>query len=195
MICQTISRRWIYFCLIVFFTLSAGRGFGATVIAPSFDQLVESADLIFTGQTRSQRSEWRNIGGQKSIVTLVSFRVSAVHKGRADSVVTLQFLGGAVGDVTLDVSDMPKFRKGERVVLFVQKNGANASPLIGFYHGKFSLQSDATGRETVWKHDGEAVMDVLEIGRSKPTARSARVPLSNEEFTGKVREHLSRSRE
>jgi len=109
----------------------------------------------------------RNTGRQKSIVTLVSFRVQAVHKGRADSVVTLQFLGGTVGDVTLDVSDMPKFKPGERVVLFVEKNGASASPLIGFYHGKFSLQKDASGRDVVLKHNGEPLADVAELGHAK----------------------------
>lgn len=177
-------------CLTVFLTLAVGQGFATTVIAPSFDQLVERADLIFTGQALAQRSEWRNIGGRKSIVTLVSFQVSAVHKGSAGSVATLQFLGGAIGDVTLDISDMPKFKQGERVVLFVHRNGASASPLIGLYHGKFSLHVDAAGRETVAKHDGEPVADVLEIGRSKPAARSTKAALSSAEFTRKVRERL-----
>lgn len=181
------------FCLSAFLALAVGRLFATTVIPPSFDQLVERADLIFTGQAISQRSEWRNRDGQKSIVTLVAFQVRAMHKGRADSTVTLQFLGGTVGDVTLNVSDMPSFKNGERVVLFVQKNGANASPLIGFYHGKFSLRSDAAGRETVLKHDGEHLSDVLEIGQARRTTRSARVPLSSEAFTTKVRERVTLS--
>lgn len=163
-----------------------------SVIAPSFEKLVERATLIFTGQVISQHSEWKNENGQKSIVTLVSFRVRTVHKGHADAVVTLQFLGGTVGDVTLDVSDMPKFSKGERVVLFVENNGASASPLIGFYHGKFSLRANESGGETVLKHNGEPLADVAEIGQAKGAAVPARTGLSHEDFAGKIRERISR---
>ena len=157
---------------------------------------MRGADLCFTGQVRSQRAEWRNNGGQKSIVPLVTFVVRAVHTGRADATVTLQFLGGTVGDVTLDVSEMPKFKPDERVVLFVEKNGINASPLLGFYHGKFSLRRDANGRETVLTHEGGPLVDVAEMGRPKRATVAAtvkRAALSHEEFTGQVRDRLART--
>lgn len=169
-----------------------GRSFATSVIAPSFDDLVSRADLIFTGHVISQHSEWRNTNGQRSIVTLVKFGVEEVHKGRAGVTVKLQFLGGSIGAVTLDVSDMPKFTPGERVVLFVEKNSINASPLIGFYHGKFSLRKDAAGSDSVWKHDGQALADVAELGRSKRAGvKPVHNGLSHAEFTGKVRQRIS----
>ena len=197
MLCQIIPRAArSFFSLAVVFALALVRASATSVIAPTFDQLVQRADLIFTGQVLSRRAEWRNNGGQKSIVTLVTFGVRAVHKGRADATVTLQFLGGTVGDVTLDVSEMPKFKPDERVVLFVEKNGVNASPLLGFYHGKFSLRRDANGRESVLTHAGEPLVEVAEMGRAKRTTVAATAPraaLSHEEFTGQVRERLDRN--
>ena len=200
MICQTIPRA-LRSCLslAVVFALALAPSSATSVIAPTFDQLVSRADLIFTGQALSHRTEWRNQGGQKSIVTLVTFGVRALHKGRADATVTLQFLGGTIDDVTLDVSEMPKFKPGERVVLFVEKNGVNASPLLGFYHGKFSLRREADGRDTVLAHDGEPLAGVAEMGRPKravvagTAAPAPRAALSHEEFTGQVRDRLARN--
>jgi hypothetical protein len=182
-----------YFSLALFLLLAFSRAFATSVIAPSFDDLVTRADLIFTGQVISQHSEWRETGGKRSIVTIVKFGVEQVHKGRAGVTVKLQFLGGAIGAVTLDVSDMPKFSQGERVVLFVEKNSINASPLIGFYHGKFSLLRDAAGRDTVLQHNGEALLDVADLGRSKRVGSNAlQSGLSHAEFAGKVRERISK---
>jgi hypothetical protein len=181
------------FVAITFLFFAACRASATSVIAPSFDELVSRADLIFTGKVISQKSEWRNIDGQRSIVTLVQFGVEEVHKGRAGLTVKLQFLGGAIGAVTLDVSEMPKFSQGERVVLFVEKNSVNASPLIGFYHGKFSVHKDASGRDAVLKHNGQALVDVAELGRAKRAGVGAiQSGISHDEFAGKVRERVSR---
>src|SRR3954463_2272025 len=97
-------------CAFLLFLTLAVRTGATTVIAPRFETLVDRAELIFTGQVTSQRSEWKDNNGQKSIVTLVNFAVQQVHKGRADSTVALQFLGGTVADTTLSVADMPKFK-------------------------------------------------------------------------------------
>lgn len=181
-----------FFAIAAFLLFAASRVFATSVIAPSFDELVSRADLIFTGPVISQHSEWRDTGGKRSIVTIVKFGIEQVHKGKAGVTVKLQFLGGAIGAVTLDVSDMPKFTQGERVVLFVEKNSVNASPLIGFFHGKFSLRKDASGRDAVLKHNGEALVDVAELGRSKRAgAHALQDGLSHADFAAKVRERLS----
>jgi hypothetical protein len=173
-----------------FFLSLASGSLATSVIAPRFEMLVDSADLIFTGQALSQRSEWRNKDGQKSIFTFVTFGVQQVHKGRASSTVTLQFMGGTIGDVTLNVAEMPKFKPGERVVLFVAENGAAVSPLIGFYHGKFSLRKDSSGRDEVLQHNGERLGQVREIGRAKGKGEPKR-GLSHEEFSTRIRERVA----
>jgi hypothetical protein len=164
-----------------------------TVIAPPFETLVDAAELIFSGQVISQRSEWRNIDGKKSIVTLITVGVQQVHKGRAGNTVTLQFLGGTIGDTTLDVAEMPHFKNGERVVLFVANNGAAVSPILGFFHGRFSVRKGADGRDEVVQHDGQPLIATAEIGRAKAKGTTAsKQGLTPDDFSRKIRERAAR---
>ena len=83
---------------------------------------------------------------------------------------TLEFLGGTVGEVTLDVAEVPKFNAGERVLLFVEGNGIQFCPVVGVFHGKFRVHKDETsGRDIVLMHDGKPLRDVGEIGTSAGT--------------------------
>jgi hypothetical protein len=153
-----------------------------SVLAPDFDTLVRRAELIFSGRVTSQRAEWRKIDGQRSIVTLVTFEVLNVHKGSAARAVELQFLGGKIGDAELEVDLMPRFSTGERAVLFVEKNGAQASPLVGFCHGKFGVRSD----ESVVTYNGAPFGDVKEIGRRQAQRDLART-MSHAAFAERIR--------
>lgn len=162
-----------------------------SVLAPKFEALVDRADLIFAGRVTSQHSEWRSLNGHRAIVTLVTFSVERTHKGRADSAVTLQFLGGRVGQVSMDVAEMPQFKAGERVVLFVEDNGNTASPVIGFFYGRFGLKKDAAGLDIVLQHDGAPLEDVAEIGRAKGAGGAKGRALSHEDFAAKVHERLA----
>jgi hypothetical protein len=166
--------------LCALIALSSVKAPATSVIAPSLETLVDRAELIFTGQVVSQHSEWRASNGQKSIITLVTFGVEQLHKGQAASVVTLQFLGGKMGDVSLEVAESPKFRTGERVVLFVEGNGVNASPVVGFFHGRFSLQRDKAGHETVFKYNGEPLIALPGIG---PAKQALAIPPRGEAMT------------
>lgn len=165
-----------------------------SVLAPTFGRLVASADVIFTGQILAQRCEWQERRGRRSIVTLVTVGVESIHKGRAESVVTLQFLGGKVGDVSLDVAEMPRFNNGERAILFVEGNGTNASALVGFYHGRFPLRRESDGPDRVLHHDGKPLVNVADIGRSSTAPRGGKVALTHDEFVRSIREVLNGSR-
>jgi hypothetical protein len=162
----------------------AGGSFvqATSVLAPDFETMVRRADLIFTGRVTGQHAEWRNVAGQRSIVTLVTFDVLGVHKGRAGRTVSLQFLGGKIGPASLDVEAMPKFHAGERAVLFVEQNGVNASPLIGFFHGKFNVLTDGT----MTHYDQTPLGDVREIGKSRAQRGTAARAMSQTEFAGKI---------
>jgi hypothetical protein len=153
-----------------------------TVLTPSFDELVAEAELIFTGRVTAQHAEWRQVGGKRSIVTLVIFEVLDVLKGKSGRTIELQFLGGRIGDAELRVDLMPKFVIGDRAVLFVEKNGAQASPLVGFCHGKFGVLSD----DSIITNEGAPVTDVNELGKPRARRDGARA-LSRREFTEKVR--------
>jgi hypothetical protein len=179
-------------CLALGLSIIASSS-ATTVVAPRFEALVDHSDLIFTGQMLSQRSEWQELDGQRSIVTLVTFGVQRIHKGRAASTVTLQFLGGKVGDVSLEVAEMPTFKPGERVLLFVAENGVSACPVVAFFHGKFTVHADGKGGDEVRRHNGEPLVEVGEIGPTKTKGQPrARRALSHDEFSTKIRERAVR---
>jgi hypothetical protein len=187
-----LARGAILFCAGVFLLYRPAAG--TSVRAPRFETLVDRAELIFTGRALGQRSEWRTIDGSRSIVTVVSFHVETVHKGKADSKVALQFLGGTIGNVTMDVAEMPRFTPGERAVLFVEGNGVTASPIIGFYHGRFPIRKSPEEAEEILRHDGAPLTEVAEIGHPKRAASGrARRAMSHGQFSEKIRDRLARS--
>ena len=58
--------------------------------------------------------------GDRLILSRVSMRVSETMKGPHEETVVLNLEGGTVGDLTLDVSDMPQMTRGERAVVFLE---------------------------------------------------------------------------
>jgi hypothetical protein len=176
---------------------------GATTVVPStFNEMTDQAELVFMGKVLGSRSEWRTTGKDRVIFTLVDFESQEVLKGNARKTVTLQFLGGTVGDATLEVAGMPKFEVGERVILFVEKNGINLSPLVGVFHGKFSIRADQQiGQDIVVTHEGKALRDVSEIGnghgsalapkRAKVLLPASQQPMQVEAFKLKILQRVA----
>ena len=172
-----------------------------TVIPPTFEEMTDRAELIFVGKVVSSRAEWRTVGTDRVIFTLVEFERQEVLKGEAGVSVTLQFLGGTVGDVTLEIAGVPKFNAGDREFLFVEGNGVQFCPLVGVFHGKFGVRKDEkTGRDILVMHNGKPLLDVAEIGtgegaefgpkRPKLSIPADCEPMSVDDFKTKVREHL-----
>ena len=147
-----------------------------TVIPPTFEQLVKQAELIFQGTVTESRSVWEGEGGQRHIETYVTFKVEDNVKGNAGASYTIRMLGGTVGDETMEISDAPKFKVGDRDILFVEHNYDQFVPLVGIGHGRFHVQRDEqTGRDIVVNAEGEAVRDVTQLGRNEDAATAADV--------------------
>ena len=91
-----------------------------TVVPPTFEQLVQQAELIFQGTVTNVRSVWEGEGAQRHISSYVTFQVQDSIKGNAGASYTIRMLGGTVGDETMEVTDTPKFHVGKPVfqVLF-----------------------------------------------------------------------------
>ena len=155
---------------------------GTTVIPPTFDELVSQAQVIFQGVVTDVRSQWVGEGAQRSIVSYVTFKVEDAMKGNPGSTYTMRMLGGTVGDQTMDVTDTPKFKVGNRDILFVENNGSQFVPLVGIMHGRFRVEREqASGREVVVTNGGEPLSNISQLGKNKQAA-SAGTALSIEEF-------------
>src|SRR5207244_9073545 len=127
-------------CATLWLCITAANA--TSVVAPAFEEMVDKADLVFVGKVIGSRAEWRSVGPDRVIFTLVEFETQEVLKGNAGASVTLQFLGGTVGGVTLEVADVPRFNAGDRVVLFVEGHGVQVCSVVGVFHGKFGLRKD-----------------------------------------------------
>jgi hypothetical protein len=156
--------------------LALTRVSATTVVPPTFEQLVQQAELIFQGTVTDSRSVWEGEGGQRHIETYVTFNIEDNLKGQPGTSYTIRMLGGTVGDETLEVTDTPKFKVGDREILFVEHNNDQFVPLVGIGYGRFHVQKDEqTGRDVVMNNEGEAVRDLAQLGRNEESAAAANV--------------------
>ncbi len=166
---KTLRLLLLASCMLVAF----GTVRATTVIPPSFDELVTQAELIFQGTVTDVRSEWVGEGGQRHIVSYVTLKVEDQIKGNPGATYTVRLLGGTVGDQTMEVSDSPKFKIGDRDILFVEHNGTQFIPLVGIMHGRFRVvRDDTTGTEIVKSDKGEKVTDLAQLGKEKHAAEA-----------------------
>lgn len=153
--------------LLVLLVFALAPGVRATtVVPPSFPELVGEADAIYRGRVTSvQARRVERTDGEGSVIkTFVTLAVERVLKGPERTEVTLEFLGGTVGDETLSVSGMPKFNLGAREIVFVQKNGVQFCPLVGLMHGRYRiLRDEATAREHIARDNGVPLTDTTEV--------------------------------
>lgn len=162
-----------------------------TVIPPTFDQLVGQAEMIFQGVATDVRSVWAGEGAQRHIESYVTFKVEESMKGTPGTSYTIRLLGGSVAGETMEVTDSPKFKVGDRDILFVEHNGEQFVPLVGIMHGRFRVQRDEqTGRDFVTTGEGEPVRNVSKLGREEESATAAEA-LSPAEFKSQIQTHLS----
>ena len=141
-----------------------------TVIPPTFDQLVNDAELIFEGTVTEARSEWIGQGSEREIVTYVTFTIEDALKGAPGKSYTVRMLGGTIDGETREVSDAPRFKTGDRDILFVEHNGTQFIPLVGIMHGRFHVQTDARGQRIVAKDNGALLADTAKLGQDEKAA-------------------------
>src|SRR5262245_13086445 len=87
--------------LIVATGLVASPARPTTVVAPTFEELVDRAESVVVGEVVDLRSSWFDSRSGRAIVTDVVVRIERVAKGPIYAQRSLEFLGGTVGDTTL----------------------------------------------------------------------------------------------
>ena len=137
-----------------------------TVIPPSFPELVAKAEAIYRGKVTAV--EARHVDrpdGSRVIKTFVTVAIDKVLKGAAQGAITLEFLGGRVGDDSLLITGMPKFTVGAEEFVFVQRNGVQFCPLVAVMHGRYRVLHDAAqGRDYVARDNRLPLTDLAEVG-------------------------------
>jgi len=111
----------------------------ASIVIPmTLKNLTEQADLIVMGISSEITSVWdserKNI---HTYITLVPERCFKVTECPAQ--IKIRQLGGTVDGVTMIVKGGPRFRKNEKVVLFLEKTSSTYYRVIGLSQGKLSV--------------------------------------------------------
>ncbi len=190
--------RWCVALFLVFAgVVPATMVRATTVVPPEFSALVNGADYIVHAVVKRVTAEKRARGNGVKIVTLVELEVIEVVAGTPPEKVTLELLGGKVGDEELRVVGMPQFEVGDEDILFVSKNGRAVAPLYAMGHGRYVVERDAaSGRKFVKREDGAPLQDTAQV--SLPLAKGGagelvrrRMALSSalgpEEFIRRIR--------
>jgi len=149
-------------------SLVAASTQAAVLIAMDLPALVEQSDLIVVASAQKQSSRYVN----KLIVTDVTLNVSSTLKGstKPGEPVVVTHLGGAVGDVGLNVPGAASFRIGESAVVFLRRVPSGEWNVTGMSQGIMKI----TGQEVVPGGSGAELMERDQEGRlvdlKKPAA-------------------------
>ena len=179
------------FLLVSCLALSLATIRATTVIPPTFDRLVNDAEMIFEGTVTALKSEWTGEGANRHIVTYVTFKIEDPIKGALGAEYTIRMFGGTVDGQTMEATDTPKFKVGDRDILFVENNGKQFVPLVGIMHGRFRVKQDEVNApESISKDSGAHVSDVAKLGNDEKAASSGKA-LSKAEFKAAIRQKLA----
>ena len=176
---EALRRRFAAWCLALLGWVFAGSipALATTVEPPEFSALVARAGSVFRGEVTGLRSELVERGGDRAIFTYVTFRVTELIRGKPlPTEVTLEFLGGTVGDLTLEVAGMPRFERGAQEIVFVERAGPQICPLVAMAYGRYRVLRDAAGAEQVARDNGAPLMSTADV--SLPLTAPAIVALN-----------------
>lgn len=190
-------------CLCAVLLGTSAGAHATSVTPPSFSELVGEAQVIARGVVTGVESRWVDRPQGRIIKTFVTFSIEKTLKGAPDRVVTLEFLGGTVGEDSLRVAGMPTFTVGEPEILFVAANGLQFCPLVRFGHGRYRLRTDAAEHRQYVARDDETPVESTEdvslpATEHEPAAsapRHADRALSPELFEARITAELTRQQQ
>jgi len=176
--------------------LPFSTGYGASVLQISMDEMLTGSELVFEGRVLSVESKQT---GPKRIHTFVTCEIKEIIKGDyPEQTITLRFLGGTVGNLTMAVSDIQVPRDGERGIYFVESLDRNqVHPLYGWSQGHFTVVADDTGTDrmmtaknqpiTGLSFDAENVQQINETGVVKAFSTGVATGLTIEQNRKKTK--------
>ena len=121
--------------------LAAGIAGATTIERLSFSEMTDSSESIVSGQIADSWSSWDS--EHKYIWTHYRILVSSALKGQG-SLVEIAEPGGVVDGIGMQIGGSTGFRRGETVLVFLQRMPNGYLRTAGLGQGKYSV--DATGR-------------------------------------------------
>jgi hypothetical protein len=177
--CKIGLPRPIFFVLCA--CLLACASVAPTTLAHmSVAKLTHVSRLILRARCVENSTAW----DAGEIWTFTTYEPTEVWKGSAQSSVRVRLLGGRVGNLTSNVSGVPRFRAGEDVVLFLAPTARGDFSVVSWVQGTFRIRHDQrTGEDTVTQDS--ASFDTFDPSKRQFTASGIR-ELPVQEFRSQV---------
>ena len=121
----------------------------ATILKPlTVEQLAVRSERIVVGKVVARKSRWNRSATR--IVTEVTVRITERLKEKNNRAKTVKFsrLGGRVGRLEMRVLGAPRFRQGDRVLVFLTRRN-NRLYVTGMLQGRFRLRVDPASGKTI----------------------------------------------
>jgi hypothetical protein len=130
----------------------------ATTLAHmSVANMTHASRLILRARCLGNSTRW----DAGEIWTFTSFAPVDVWKGSARAPITVRLLGGRAGNITSNVSGIPRFRAGEDVVLFLQQTARGDFSVVSWVQGTFRI-GHARGNTTELVTQDSAAFDTFD---------------------------------
>jgi len=140
----------ILFFSLIASTLGDNSADSSTIMKADLDQVAKESELIFEGRAVSKETRPSPISGKP--FTYFTFDIIDLIKGSySNPTIEIGFMGGTLGNITLEVSDMRMPEIGERGIYFVENIGEQQiHPLFGWQQGHYLVvTSQKTGHDMV----------------------------------------------
>ena len=147
----------------LFFLIFYLSNSSSLMLGLSTEKLTKKSDVVVEGEVEDTISEWSKDG--KKIITSAYIIVSDVIKGVMPNYkITVEYEGGSVGNLELQVSDGVHLSKGERVIVFLKegksKKKGTVYKIVGKSQGKYTIDKDGIARKQGFSIvQGEKVID------------------------------------
>ena len=166
-------RRLVFLALLALMVAGIPAG-ASTFLVMNQGELIRDSAAVVEGEVLQVHSFWTRSG--RIIVTEAIVKVSDPILGEAASAVVVRTFGGTVEGFTVEAHGFPTFRKGERLLLFLEAERDGAHKVAGYQQGQYRVVRDKNGFDVaVPAFDGHASL-VTRDGRQ--AARPKALPLS-----------------
>jgi hypothetical protein len=157
---KAVLTNFVILITVVLFSIS--NGYASSVLEVSLDEMLQQSHLVFEGTATAINA---TEDSQKRIHTYVTFEINDIIKGEyPGNTITLRFLGGTVGGVTMTVSDMRLPEQGEHGIYFVESlERFQVNPLYGWSQGHFVVGRDNAGIGRVMTNRRLPVVGVTDL--------------------------------
>jgi hypothetical protein len=139
-------RRFLWILFLLGIGLIAVAANATTLARLSFENLAQQSTAVARLRCLDAKSVWAN----REIWTETRFELVQSEKGTLPGVITVRLLGGTLGNLHSHVDEVPAFRPGEEVYLFLWSRPGKAYQVLGWSQGTFRIARNAqSGLELV----------------------------------------------